>query len=431
MNRLRIQLASSLLVAALSLAASQAATPPEGMNAGRWVLAPYWMTSLAYDDNLFSRCDPDDPECPPGNEIVSDFVHTVNLGMKASMPIKNSLFEFGYEAEKRTYDEEYKSEFPRDLNQVARASLRLKGSSGDRLTISETYTSAIIAVIASYIEPETEPEPEPGGSTEAGDQFTGVPYDFNVAEIELARDNPHMQGYSIRVKRMDYSVRGEAAGSLYDYRGYECSFEYRHPMPANNWLVAYHDFRLFNHYRPEGYPGPDGVPGELFRREDSASYQIGVRGHIGGRHPFSIRAGLGRFRYLEFEAEETDFKGLAGQANVGFVLGSRTSLNVSIERRPLPSFYSTYYISNVLRLRVDSRWLQNSTASLGAIISRSEYGDKSIGSNNRLILEGQVSWMFHDLVGLRLTATHWRRTATISAVRSANEITAGITLGWQ
>jgi hypothetical protein len=48
------------------------------------------------------------------------------------------------------------------------------------------------------------------------------------------------------------------------------------------------------------------------------------------------------------------------------------------------------------------------------------------------MLEGHLDWMIHDLVKLRLSASHWQRESNCDdRVIGTTEITAGIMLGWE
>jgi hypothetical protein len=444
------QLAVSLLLAALSLGGAQAASPPEGIDAGKWVLSPYWGTSAEYNDNLLTRVE--------SNEQVSELIHSVQFGVTASMPFKNSLFEIEYGAEKRKYQD---YQFSRDLAQRGRADLRLNGSYGDTLRITESYTREITTVVRYDAE---------GLADQPNEEFIleGVPYNLNIAEVELSRDNPNMQGYSIKVRRTDHTVVEDRQPddpdqliALYNYWGYDGIFEYRHPLPSNTWLIAYHNVRYFNHIAPMGESSQfDPIrcvsyAGKYFRSEHSDSYQIGVRGYIGGRHAYLVRAGLGNFEYGGPVPQGSDFRGLVGRANFLFILGGRSDLQISLERRPLPSYYKTHYIINVLRLSIDREWLRGLRGGLSAYVSRNTYGDplddigpswevcRSGGSEEpdcggarrvdlRVMLEGHLDWMIHDLVKLRLSASHWQRESNCDdRVIGTTEITAGIMLGWE
>ncbi len=401
------QLAVSLLVAALPLTAAQADSPPEGIEAGKWVLSPYWKTSLEYDDNVFKR---------PDQGGVSDLIYRLIFGMKATMPIGNSLFQLDYEGDQRKYQD---YAFARDLAQRARAGLVLNSSRGDRFKIEDSYTLGITDV-------QTIDE---GGEL----IFQGEPFAMNVAEFAVAREVRAMQGYSINVKHIDLEFDSDTV-AFFNYRGFESAFEYRQPLPLNNWLIVHHTSRRLNHYDPRR--------GNLFyRAENSAAYQIGMRGHIGGRHPYDIRAGWGIFRYKGPEAGGSDFKGAVGLANIRFLLSSRSILGVSLDRRPLPSFYNTYYIINVLRVRLERKWPRGSSAGLSAVYSRNKYGDPLVGVcggdaavsrvDQRLMLDVDAEWMFHDLAGLRLSASRWQRDSNCELTDyEANVISAGVVLGW-
>jgi hypothetical protein len=133
---------------------------------------------------------------------------------------------------------------------------------------------------------------------------------------------------------------------------------------------------------------------------------------------------------------------LVGLANFQFVLGSRSLLAISLDRRPLPSFYNTYYIINVLRTRLERLWPRGSSVGISTIVSRNKYGDPLEGVcggdaavfrvDKRLTVDAYADWKFHKLAGLRLSASHWQRNSNCELTDyKANILSAGVVLGWE
>jgi len=423
-----------LLLLAAGIAAGAEAPPPDGVTIGNLVLQPSWATYLEYDDNIFRR--------DVRSQYISGFIHNLVFGLGADIPVSNSLFEFDYEGNQRNYGE-HGDNIGRNLTHELAAKMTMKFGSGDRLTLSDDYTLG--ATDLQIVD-------DVGDELVRDEVFRGEPYTYNRWAVELAREVPRMQGYSMKVTRLDMIFDAEEcdpddptcfAVPFFDYRGFQSVFQYRHPLPVDNWLVGYYDFRLLDNYTPKNKEEGSGLvpegPGVLFRTEHSNSYQVGLGGYMWQRHPFLVRAGLGHFRYSGLNPSDSTYRGLVGHARLRFNLGSSTELNMSLDRRPLPSNYPTYYINNALRVQIDRKWLQYSKVGFRLNLSRNEYGDSIEGlcspgvirMDDRVMADGHVEWKIHRLVGLRVAASHWRRTSNCDTSEySANVISAGIELGW-
>jgi hypothetical protein len=404
--------------------------PPDGITVGRWILQPYWASNIEYDDNIFRNCDPDDPDCERGSlwAIESDTIHSLLFGLGADMPVRNGMFEFDYTGNQRKYNSTG-DRIGRNLEHDLNAKLAMRFGSGDRLTISDNYTLGVTDL--QYID-ET-----------FGLVFRGAPYNYNNWSVELSREVPRVQGYQIKVSRVDMTFDEGEDSPFNDYRGFQSVFQYRHPIPVDSWLIGHYEYRLIDNYTPnDKIPGENDIeagPNVLFRTENSKSYQVGFGGFLRQKHPFLMRAGWGRFHYTGLEPPESSFEGLVGHARMQFDIGGRTELKLSMDRRPLPSNYQSYYINNALRVEIERSWMQYSGVGFRLNVSRNKYGDPGLGIcdpdvvrvDDRWMLDGYVHWMIHRLVGLRLAATHWQRASNCEASDyKANVISAGITLGW-
>jgi hypothetical protein len=286
---------------------------------------------------------------------------------------------------------------------------------------------------------------DPGGEL----TFRGIPYRQARWDLQLARGVPGMHGYSAKLTRIDHIWEPAElpGGSLqavpyFDYRGLDSRFEYRYPLPSRNWVIGYGSVRRFNHYRPEGWTDEDGEPGEVgvpYRKEQSGSLEVGMRGYLGFEQPYFVRLGYGQFRYTGEEPSNVDFSGLVGQANWRLRVGGRSHLEVGWQRRPLPSSFSTYYVINEFRVRADREWLVYSRAGLDLLYSKNKYGEPLpntacsdfIREDRRWKAEAYVDWLVHRKFGFRVAVGHHERTSNCQGSDyKANMVTTGMTLGW-
>ena len=390
--------------------------PPEGLTVGRWVLAPYYIGQAGLEDNLFrlNSCPEENPGC-----LDAQTVSRNTLGLTARLPVRNSLIELRYQADKR----EYESFDPiRPLEHTGAALFQFTFSTGDQLTVSDTYTRGSSDVRAV----------DEGGEFE----FQDRPYDLNRIEATWARTNPSRQGFIVRVARVDLNFSPPADEEqplpFFDYRGFDSAFEYRQPMAGRKWLRVYFGSRRFNHYNPND-PDEKGIP---FRKEVADTLQIGVGGQAGRNKPFDLRVGYGRFR---LEGTEAEFNGIVGAAEAGIGVGARTQLTFSFWRRPLPSSFDTYYIVNSFRVGAERPFLREFMVGLSFLHSRSQYGDvlplegeeDQIRKDRRYVLEAYLDWFVHPRVAIRVAGGHQQRVSNADHSEfEASAASVGLRLGW-
>ena len=386
-------------------------SPPDGIHAGRWILAPYFITTVGVDDNLFRvhECgSEDDASCEaPQSSTINSFI----AGLAARAPFRNSVLELRYEAEKLDFGDFAPS---RDLEQTAGALFQFKFGTGDTLTVTETYTQGITDVRAI----------DEGGELE----FEDAPFNLNRIEAVWRRTHPLRQGFVIRLARVDLNFDGDELVPFFDYRGFEAAAEYRQPIPGMKWLTFYYGSRRFNHYEAND-PDSVGIP---FRKEEGDTLQVGAGGTLRGQTPFNLLVGYGKYRLLGTGSE---YKGIVGSADVAILVASRTNLVITLRRRPWASQFDTYYIVNSLIVRAERPFMREFMVGVQVEHARNRYGEPidmvTLRKDRRYGLEAYFDWLVHPRMSVRVGAAHVQRNSNDPVAEyEANAITAGVRLGW-
>jgi hypothetical protein len=448
----------ALWVLAVSIASAQTkAQTPEGIPAGRWFLAPYAFFGFEYDDNIFRRSeevlsdesepalsgqnddrpggdrppseDPPDDELPP-EEIVADLIQRTTLGLVATLPVRRSSFVFDYRADRRAYQE---TPVPRDWSHDAIAAWRMRLASSDRLNFGTRYVLGIS---------DTQ-RVDPGGEL----TFEAIPFQLARFNFDASRDVPDKPGYAVRISYSTLTWQpgpdpeedsGLQRVPFFDYKGWDASAEYLHPISPTKWLMAFGSFRRFDHFEPEG--DPEYNPGVPYRSEESGNIQIGMRGDLGFEQPFFFRLGWGRFRYTGDQPSLLDYTGFVGQADWRLRIGGRSHLALGWNLRPLPSSFSTYYVVNEFTAVLERDWLVYSKVGIDLLYSRNRYGEPIEGStcgpdvtrdDRRWRADAFVDWLVHRKFGLRVAYGRHGRDSNCEGVDyRADVLTTGFTLGW-
>jgi hypothetical protein len=380
---------------------------PDGLWVGRWVLSPRLSFGYESDSNIFRRDSEEDPEDDRSLQYTG--------GLQAALPFRMSLFEIDYEASRYQYDN---NEFPRDVVQNLSTALHLNFASGDRLILRDQYRLGF----------ERFQDVDPGGEL----LFEGEPYRFNRWEVEVARDVPDRQGYSVRVARVDFNYEptpGETGPSFFDYRGFDNSFEYRQPMPGRKWWLLHYGTRRVNNYA-SSRPDLVGVP---FRKEISDRLEAGFRGNLRGGTPYHLQLGWARLDYEGSDASK--FRGLSGSASTRFEAGPTVDVELSAARRVLPSSFETYYINNEFRGEFEHAWLPTSVLGGGLVFDQNEYGSFDCNGSDRRDLRyeltGFLGWRVHSIVELRLAALREARSSNCDFIDyDTFVVSTGVRLGW-
>ncbi|MCP3978808.1 MAG: hypothetical protein GY716_05690 [bacterium] len=404
---------------------------PEGIKIGPVVVNPYIAFDYAYNDNVFY--DPDDPEINEEGPR-SDRVREITGRVTALLPLRRSEIELFYEASRFEY-EEFSTDFSRETSGTTGAVFDLRFSSNDRLRIRETYETGLIDVQVF------------DGADEQ--VFVGQGYDSNVFRVELSRSVPRRQGYSIRIDRVDFVYdEFDRETGYFDYRGFETNFEYRQPLASNKWITGSYGARRFNHYdrSRDGIEYPVGVP---FRKEESDTYELGLRGTFGERQPFVFKLGQGKYTYEG--AEDSEFTGVVGQARVRLRVGGRSQIDLDLSRGSYPSTVSSFYVRSALGVVFERSWRQFSSIGIDSRLARNLYDSSTTcsapgsvpgnpqGNNpnpvrrdDRLLrFRAYVDFVVHPRMGIRISGDHRRRNSQCQdGDYATNIISTAFVVGW-
>ncbi len=408
-------LAATLLVSSGPAMARARPRAPDGLLWGPWVFQPWISTDLEYDDNV--RRD------ATSGETNSDYITGLEGEIEGWLGFRNSSLSLTYGAYRLDYDAIL---VERNLDQEFEFDLDLNFSTGDRLRFIDRYSRNFSIQELELEDGETI---NPGDDKEGGDRFIGEPFDTNRWEVRLTRAEPRRQGYDIRISRVDLNYQGDAQVSRYDYRGFDNSLEYRHPLPRDRWWTASYQWRRINHYNEPGAPPlPVGVS---YRKEVSDNIQVGFRGELGEDQPFLLRLGYTDF---ELEGDDASFRGVVGRVQWTLALGAESDLSMTFFRRPLPSSSSTYYVNNILRTTFESEWRRNLfiRSELDLTFNRYEIDDEFCRREDEVIDAGiGATWVIRRRVGFDLSAGHYRRSSNCDSNDSeSTTFNATLKVGW-
>jgi len=395
----------SLCIFVSGLIPLAAASVPEGVELGPWILAPRFGSSYSAETNLFRE---------EGDDAVEDQIATLEGKISAFLPFRNSRLELSYRAEKDEFD---KSEFDRSTTQQYGAEVQLLFKTGDKLTVGDEYRQ-------DFARSE---EIDAGGEV----TFNGEPYNFNRFTIRMERGDPQRQGYAVRIQRQDFTYDGQTDIGFFEYRGFDSYFEYRQPVPGNRqWVVRYRQ-RRFNHYRPNE-PTEVGVP---FRKEEADYLEWGLRGVVGGSNPYRLLVGYYDFKYAGLEASE--FQGIVGSFLTSLSVGGRSDLELELIRQPLPSNFETHYINNGFRSSLEREWLDFEIG-LEARVTYNKYAEVIDGlscdgrrADTTTQAEVYWGWRLHERYRLEVSTFYTQRGSNCdqSDFEGAG-IEAGFDVGW-
>jgi hypothetical protein len=386
-----------------------------GIVAGPFIVTPSLEADVAYDSNVLNVT-------VDAEEDTGDASASVGFGLGIRMPFGNNLLEFDYNGANVEYDN---SEFAGGLRQTGVLGLRLQFRSGDALRISDRFLRDF-----SQIQDSSIPDTGPGFDPEQ--KYFGSPYNYNRFNIELERDDSRRIGYRARIGRRDFQYEKETVGSQFEFQGFDNAFEYFQPLSSSRKLVVHYGMRRLNNLR-------DGEG--VFRKEVSDSLEAGLSG-VGGVRPFFFRVGYSRFTYKYPEGssgnDSDNFRGLSGFARWILPFGGQSSMALSLSRRPLPSSFDTFYVTNQFRLIAEHGFRPQVKVALLAGVRQNQYADEI----PQLTCDGlrqdwtwdagfRASWGLHPLIQFSLAGAHEERTSNCERVDYvSNSANLGIRLGW-
>jgi hypothetical protein len=441
----------TLLSAAMALAGTNEETP-DAIPAGPFFFAPWFNTEVLADDNIFRRSEAQNP--------AGDVATTVRAGVTASIPIRMSNLDVGYEGSTFFYRD---ASFTDTETHTGFAIFDLNFSSSNTLRIEESYTNG-------FTELQRVIDADPGGvgnvsSIEIIRQ--GVPYTSNEWAVEWQRYATRRPAWRARIERSDLrykpqelpptdAVAGLAVPWL-DREGWNVEYEYQQPIYRRGRLVGLYEARREDQFEPgptSNWSDPavpdSGVPDSVpLRREEYDGLSVGFRGLIGRNQPLIARIGYGKlaFRDIQGSGEKpSDFEGIVGNINWRLPLGGLSNMSVSLNRRPLSSIFNTYYIINEVRARFDRRFKDFSQWGVNLLASSNRYGDLVETTANNLAtvtctdivrhdrgqqFEGFWEWIVQPRMSVRLTGTHNRRNSNCEKVSyRSNALGMTFKVGW-
>jgi len=304
---------SSALLVATAVHAQQ--SDIRGIIAGPFIIAPVIETDVEVDSNVLNA-----PEA--FGQDTGDASASVGFGIYARMPFGNNLLEFEYNGANVEYD---KSEFAGGLRQEANLGVRLKFRSSDRLRIRDSFLRDFAQILDSSI-------PDQGPGFEPEQKYFGSPYIYNRFDIDLERNERHRIGYRVQIGRRDFQYEDGTVGTQFEFDGWDNTFEYFQPLSSGRKIVLHYSMRRLNNYR-------DGEG--KFREEVSDSVEAGLIG-VGGSRPLFFRVGYSRFLYdypdgTSSNDDSDNFRGLSGFARWLLPFGGRSSVALTVSRRPSAS----------------------------------------------------------------------------------------------
>jgi hypothetical protein len=445
-RRIRLLFGLALLSTLGTISAGTDQTPPDALPAGPFYFAPWFNTEVLADDNIFRRSEQQGP--------ASDVATTVRAGVTASIPIRMSNLEFGYEGSTFFYRD---SDFVDTSTHTGTEAFDLNFSSFHTLRLEENYTRG-------FTELQRAVNGDPAGdgtvaSTEIIRQ--GVPYTQNDWAVEWLNQAVQGPTWRARIDRSDLRYRPDdlvlpmgqedLAVPWLDHDSWQVEYEYRHPLYRRGKLTALLTARREDQFEPGTMSNwtpavPDSVP---IRREEYDAIMAGYQGLIGRNQPLTVWLGYGKLGFRDVQGsgdEPSDFHGLVGNITWRLPVGGLSNMSVTLNRRPLSSIFNTYYIINEARVRFNRRFREVSQWGVNLLASTNRYGDIVETTANNVItvtctdiirhdrgqqVQGFWEWSVQPRMALRMSAEHNRRNSNCDEVSyRSNGMSMTFKVGW-
>jgi hypothetical protein len=133
------------------------------------------------------------------------------------------------------------------------------------------------------------------------------------------------------------------------------------------------------------------------------------------------------------------------EGEIAIPVGARTSVRLNLARRPYPSTYDTYYMTNYLRAAAE-RVFRLSRVGIETVFSYNAYGgpllDPTTGEpattcgletrrDQYLGVGSYMDWLLHPRLALRVAADHRTRESSCGGGDyDATEVFTGVRFGW-
>lgn len=406
---------------------AQQESPPDGIPVGKALLAPWFEADFLVDDNIFRRSG--DNFFPP----ESDLVTTARAGATLYVPIRMSQFRLGYEGNQFFYQDN--DQFSGNTTQVGSVEFDANFSTHDQLRVATAVTRGV-----------TEQQSAATGGEQIGLGFNYDRFDWSVEWRHEAYQQP---SWRVKVANTDRSYDTQEFVTFYDVDGWDVEYEWAQPIYRRGYITS----KVAARRQRQQEVGT----GVLLKRELYDGYEAGFRGVLGKDKPFVVSLGYGRLDFREgvFGFQPSTFSGFVGDLRWQLPVGGSTDFEVGMTRRPVSSFFNTYYINSELRTRFSRTALGNSRYGLTLVAARADYRDdlliaqrnpslpgnplvlipalgcSDVRQDDRFETEAYWEWYVQPRVALRVRANHNRLDSNCS-LASFTSTGAGVLMrvGW-
>ena len=391
-----IVIAALLIAISAPAALAQLKSPPDGIPLGKALVAPWFETDFLVDDNIFRRSD-DNSFAPE-----SDLVTTLRAGATLYVPIRMSEFRLGYEGNQFFYQDN--DQFSGNTTQVGTVEFDANFSTRDQLRLSTAVTRGVTEQQSGVVD---------------GEQLRlGFGYDRLDWSAEWRHGAYQRPSWRVKLANSDRSYNAADDVTFFDVDGWNVEYEWAQPIYRRGYITGRFDARRQRHQ--------EVGTGVLLKRELYDGYELGFRGVIGRDMPFVASMGYGRldFRDGAFGVGPNTFSGLVADVRWQMPVGGSTDVELGLTRRPISSFFNTYYVNNEARARFSRAATGNSRYGVRLVVARADYRDEltipQIGAvitgsllgcddlrqDDRFETEAYWEWYVQPRVAFRLRANH-------------------------
>ena len=422
-----VWLACGVIVVAATASAATRKPAPDGLPAGKVIFKPWITSDVLADDNLFRRNENQNPE--------SDVERVLSAGVTAHIPFYMSELQLGYEGGSFHYR---KGNVENSESHEGTVLLTLNSSNHHTFVFDGAYNRGVTQ--RQTIDENQEIVRQ------------GIPLARTNLGLEWSRQVAQRPSWTARFQVVDQSYRVVERQPWLDYDGWDFLYDYGQPIYRRGYLSARASLRRQDQFES----GAESLITDPLRREEYSGLEVGFRGLVGRSQPLYATLGYGKLEYKDVIQGDapSSYSGVVGTVTWRLPVGSASNLSLSAIRRPLSSFYNTYYLVNELRARFDRPLGQLSRYGVSTLFSRNRYGDvvvdtvtgfnagrcvantelpEIIRKDSRKQIEGFWEWFIKPRMGLRLTAGHNRRDSNCDTGFGSyvsNSLGVTFKLGW-